>query len=268
MVKWMARQVKKRHNIKEYVHHGEGATADIDNPDNIRIMEEDRELASTYALSDILNMDETGLYWKLSPNRTLATEVASGGTKSKDRITLALTTNATGTDRIKVWVIGKSKNPRRFKSVQRRLLGVEYRNNKTKWMTGQILAEYLHWLNNIMAAQKRHVLLFMDNFSGHELGVQMVGGRDSLSNVKVRWLPPNTTSHWQPLDQGIINSFKLHYRRQWVSYMISEYDKGLDPNKTVTLLHAIRWTVYAWENFVKPATIYNCWQKSTLRSVI
>jgi hypothetical protein len=46
--------------------------------------------------------------------------------------------------------------------------------------------------------------------------------------------------------------------------MISEYDKDLDPNKTVTLLHAIRWTVYAWENFVKPATIYNCWQKSTL----
>jgi Tc5 transposase DNA-binding domain len=102
---------KKRHNIKEYVCHGEGATADISNPDNIRIMEED-QLASTYALSDILNMDETGLYWKLSPNRSLATEAASGGKKSKDRITLALTTNATGTDQIKVWVIGNLGNRR------------------------------------------------------------------------------------------------------------------------------------------------------------
>ena len=143
---------------------GEAAVADIHNRNNIRIMEEDRQLASTYALSDILNMNETGLYWKLSPSRTLATEAVSGGKKSKDRITLAFTTNATGTDRLMVWVIGKSKNPRCFKSVQRRLLGVEYRNNKTKWMTGQIVVEYLNWLNNYMAAQNRHVLLFMDNF--------------------------------------------------------------------------------------------------------
>jgi hypothetical protein len=67
---------KKRHNIKEYACHGEAAAADIHNHNNIRIMEEDRQLASTYALSDILNMDETGLYWKLSPSRTLATEAA------------------------------------------------------------------------------------------------------------------------------------------------------------------------------------------------
>ena len=95
-------------------------------------------------------------------------------------------------------------------------------------MTGQIMAEYLHWLNNIMAAQNRHILLFMGDFSSHELGVQIVGGRDALSNVKVRWLPPNTTSHWQPI--GVIHNFKLHYRRQWVFY-------DLDPNKTVTLFH-------------------------------
>jgi hypothetical protein len=52
-----------------------------------------RELCATYADRDIFNMDETGLFWKLTPNRTLATEARSGRKKSKDRVTLALTTN-------------------------------------------------------------------------------------------------------------------------------------------------------------------------------
>jgi hypothetical protein len=80
-------------------------------------------------------------------------------------------------------------------------------------MTGLICEEYLQWLNNMMTAQQRHVLLLMDNFSGHELSVHLVGGQQGLSNVRIEWLPLNTTSEWQPMDQGIIVSFKLHYRR-------------------------------------------------------
>jgi len=69
----------------------------------------------------------------------------------------------------------------------------------------------------------------MDNFSGHELGVELCGGKDALSHVKVRWLPLNTTSYWQPLDQGIIASFKLHYRRMWIKYMLKEFEANRDP---------------------------------------
>ena len=38
-------------------------------------------------------MDETALFWKLQPDRSLATEQTRGGKKSKDRITIALCTN-------------------------------------------------------------------------------------------------------------------------------------------------------------------------------
>jgi hypothetical protein len=41
-------------------------------------------------------MDETGLFWKLVPDRTLATEARSGGKKSKDRVTLVFTCNGVG----------------------------------------------------------------------------------------------------------------------------------------------------------------------------
>jgi hypothetical protein len=90
-----------------------------------------------------------------------------------------------------------------------------------------------------MRGEGRKVLLIMDNFSGHELGVQLVGGLTALSNVRIAWLPPNTTSYWQPMDQGIIASFKLQYRRQWVAFMLRVYEKGRNPNKTITLLKAI-----------------------------
>ena len=131
-------------------------------------------------------------------------------------------------------------------------------------MTGLIMEEYLRWLDNKMRAEGRKVLLLLDNFSGHELGVQLVGGLEGLDNVRIEWLPANTTSHWQPLDQGIIAGFKLQYRAQWVAYMLRQYEANKDPNQTVNLLKAIQWTRLAWDQGVSEATIQKCWWKSTI----
>jgi hypothetical protein len=62
-------------------------------------MEKYRALAAIYPPENVLNIDKTGLYWKMSLSRTLVIEAGSRGKKSKDRITLALTINATGTDK-------------------------------------------------------------------------------------------------------------------------------------------------------------------------
>ena len=53
---------KNRFHIKEYVYHGEGGTADIESPENIKQMQENRDLAATYPPENVLNIDETGLY--------------------------------------------------------------------------------------------------------------------------------------------------------------------------------------------------------------
>uniref|UniRef100_U9UAX0 Uncharacterized protein n=1 Tax=Rhizophagus irregularis (strain DAOM 181602 / DAOM 197198 / MUCL 43194) TaxID=747089 RepID=U9UAX0_RHIID len=45
-----------------------------------------------------------------------------------------------------------------------------------------------------------------------------------LSNIKVYFLPPNTTAHLQPLDAGIINSFKAQYRKLLIANRIEMYD--------------------------------------------
>ena len=254
---------QKRFKIKMYIRHGEAAAAATDDPENIQQMNDLCILCLEYDPNDILNMDETGLFWKMSPDRTLATKAASGGKKSKDRITAALTSNATGTDDIPVWIIGKSKNPRCLKNINRKLLGIEYRYNKSKWMTGLICEEYLRWLNKRMRLARRKVLLLMDNFSGHELAVRLVGGEEGLSNVRCAWLPKNTTSKQQPMDQGIIASFKCKYRRFWVDYMLYQIEAGKNPYKTVTLLKAIQWTCASQAN-ITDTTVQRCWYKSTV----
>ena len=76
-----------------------------------------RDLSEEYGPKDTYNMDETGLFWKLVPERTLATEAGSGGKKSKDRVTLAFTCNGVG-DKEDVWLIGRSKNPRCLKNIK------------------------------------------------------------------------------------------------------------------------------------------------------
>ena len=180
---WLDR-FKKLYNIKEYKQHGEGASAEVNMPSAIQQMNNLRFECLNYHPRDIFNMDETGLFWKLQPDRSLATEQTSGGKKSKDRITAALCTNGDGSEKLNPWIIGRSKNPRCFKHVNRNNLRIIYRNNKSKWMTGKICEEWLRWFDNLMAGRK--VLLLLDNFSGHELGVEKVGGLDGLRNVNIR----------------------------------------------------------------------------------
>jgi hypothetical protein len=59
---------------------------------------------------------------------------------------------------------------------------------------GLICEEYLQWLNNKVQGEGRKALLLIDNFSSHELAIQLVSSLQGLSNVRIEWLPPNTIS--------------------------------------------------------------------------
>ena len=71
---------------------------------------------TSYHPKDVFNVDESGLFWKLLPEKTLAfkTEKCFGGNKSKERLTFLVSTNMDGTEKLPVFAIGHSKNPKMF----------------------------------------------------------------------------------------------------------------------------------------------------------
>lgn len=214
-------------------------------------------IISGYDIKDIANVDETGLFYRAIPKKSICKkgEKCHGGKQSKERLTVMLCCFADGTFE-KPLVIGKSKKPRCFNKIDIDKLPVIWKSNRKAWMTSDIMEEWLIRLNKKMSMQKRKILLFLDNATSHP--------NLNLSNVKLVFLPPNTTSHIQPLDQGIINSFKVHYRTNVVKRLLSRIDdvsNVFDLVKSVDVLDAIYWIKQAIEKM--PNTVIpNCFRKA------
>ena len=90
-----------------------------------------------YELSDVFNCDETGLFFRVLPDKTLAVKESDckGGKLSKERLTVMFCCSATG-EKLKPLVIGKSRKPHCFRNVNVQTLPVTWRYNKKAWMTG------------------------------------------------------------------------------------------------------------------------------------
>ncbi len=136
-----------------------------------------------------------------------------------------LVCNATGTHRLTLWFIGTAQKPYCFK------------HNATAWMTDHIIDEWLEWFDHQMAG--RTVLLMMDNFSAHEVGLSSVQQRQAFHNTHIIWLLPNVTSVYQLVDSSIIKVWKCYYRKQWLCFMVGELDQSHDLIKTMNVLKAV-----------------------------
>ena len=92
-------------------------------------------LLEGYSPDCVYNVDETGLFYRCLPNRTLTFkgEACHGGKLSKERLTLLLGANMDGSDKLEPLVIGKSANPRCFRGI--RSVPLPYEANKSAWMT-------------------------------------------------------------------------------------------------------------------------------------
>ena len=158
---WLSRW-KTRNNIVYKRLHGEKKDSDFTGADHW-VTNVLPNLLETYQPQDIYNADETGLYYRTLPDGTLTqkTEQLCGGKKAKDRITVMVTCNMTGTDRRCLLVIGKSRNPRCFRGVKN--LPVTYRTNKNAWMNGDIFSKWLQDFNKDMRRQRQQKLHLVDN---------------------------------------------------------------------------------------------------------
>ena len=159
---------------------------------------------------------------------------------------MLLAANATGTDKLRPLVIGHAKRPRCFKNVNVDNLPVIYQQNSKAWMRMDIWEGWLQRINSIFRSENRKILLLVDNAPSHT--TNSFEDEDSspaeedvtkyslqLSNIRVEYLPPNTTAHLQPMDAGIIKSFKVKYKHYYCRYILELFENKRDLERQVLL---------------------------------
>ncbi|XP_046538005.1 tigger transposable element-derived protein 1 [Equus quagga] len=262
---WLAR-FKRRYGVKNIKLAGEASSADQEAAQEFKkhllsVIEE-----KGYVEEQVFTADETGLFYKDVGKRTYITQMASqapGFKSSQDYATLLLCANAKGDFKCKPLMVYRAQNPQAVTGKSVNHMPVHWRWNKKAWMTSDwfhncFIPEVECYLQGRNLAFK--VLLILDDAPVHcceEL-------RNAHPNVEVLFMPPNTTSLIQPLDQGIIKAFKAHYTRELYSKALEALKANkettmMDYWKSVTIRNVIDYVGTAWDS-IKQATINNCWK--------
>ena len=207
--------------------------------------------------------DETGLAYRCMPDSTLASkdDTRNGFKKAKERLTFLVTASMQG-EKKEPLCIGKYANPRCFKNIRSFPCG--YESQRKAWMNSDIFSTFLKDWDSCLRKDRRKILLLLDNAPSHKED-QM----PTLSNIKLGYLPANTTAILQPCDQGIIALTKRAYKKQMDNYIIEQIDtlENADAVKIaqkIDVLQAMQMWTNAWYT-VSGEAISNCWKKSQLK---
>jgi hypothetical protein len=108
--------------------------------------------------------------------------------------------------------------------------------------------------------------MVLDNAPSHVVSSAKIGKSRGfstleLSNMALVFLPPNVTSVVEPLDQGIITSFKIQYKK-YLRWVMSQYDDATlkDLRKVVpNIRQAIMWSYEVWSE-LDAQIVRNCWR--------
>lgn len=208
------------------------------------------EIRKRYEDKDIFNTVRTGIFFKMTPDKTMEFKgrKCSRGEMAKDRITLLLATNIIGTEKLKPIIIGSVKSTCCFKNVAR--LPVTYQHNAKAWITGELFETIFRKWDRQFSRQKRKILLLLDSCMTAHLDLQ------NLKAIKLVLLPVNASPVFQPLNQRIICAFKTNFRQYQILKMMKDVEQGtgvVQPN----LLNALLWVSRAWDH-VTQNTIAHC----------
>ena len=209
-------------------------------------------ILSRYELKDIHNADEFDLFYQGLPKKTLHLkgEKCGGGKYSKVRLTGMAKASATG-EKLPMFVIGKSATPRCFKHVKSLPCG--YRAQPKSWMSSFLFDEWVKEFDRKFEKENRKIVFIVDNCPAHPIV-------DGLKAIELVFLPPNTTSKTQPMNQGVIRSLKTKYRRKTIKRLIRAVDMKKKLPQT-SIFDAMQLLQSAWSE-VSELTIKNCFRKS------
>lgn len=203
----------KRNGLQSEVLLGE--TGRVNAKDNEASIQTVRDACELHDIKNIFNVGETGLFYKLLPKRAYLAgpenRPTARGTKDmkvKDGLSAYICTNATGSTKVLLAIIGKSKNPRCFRHKQP---PVKYFQQANAWPDGVTLQNW--WEGVFLPYARRRtcepVLLIVGRGGGSHS--DLVDGRGQVTVVNY---PASCTSKRQPMEMGVIAEAKVRYRAQ------------------------------------------------------
>ncbi|RHY38460.1 hypothetical protein DYB34_009242 [Aphanomyces astaci] len=107
---------RRRSSVGITILHGEGGEVDKEDPELLAGLAVLSNIVATYPEHCVYNMDETGLFYRTLPRKTLLapdeSPVSTRGRKvPKDRVSLILCANSDGTHKIPITLVGKANEP-------------------------------------------------------------------------------------------------------------------------------------------------------------
>lgn len=236
-----------------------------------------------YDIECVFNVNETALFFKLLPRHSYFYEYKSkksvrgrNSMSAKDMITAYVCSNAYG-HKLPMAIIGKPKNPRCFRIAKSPVPYINQKNSCSDAVT------YRQWFYNVFVPFVRRftskpVALLMNSCGPH--GADLI---DPKSQIAVFTLPPNCTAIRQPMDMGIIATWKAQYRKMMLRAFVEDVEsrqlrrdnndllrngmKGMGEGNDPHLLDVASWVRAGWDE-VTTQEIAICWVKSKVLPAI
>ncbi|XP_050045980.2 tigger transposable element-derived protein 6-like [Dermacentor andersoni] len=120
-------------------------------------------------------------------------------------------------------------------------------------MTREVVAGWLRDWDEKLKRQNRKICLFLDNCGAHHTIA-------ALTNIELRFLPPNFMAVIEPLDDGVLMSFKAGYRKRVIYRLVLNIQLNRDTK--ADLYMAIEVLNAAWMH-VAASTIASCFRRAS-----
>ncbi|XP_017789770.1 PREDICTED: tigger transposable element-derived protein 1-like [Habropoda laboriosa] len=227
-----------------------------------------------YSPRQVFNAAKTSFWWKKLPKITFITNEGKKVTRSfslsSDRVTLLMCSNATGDHIVKPMLVYRSLNPRAMRNVNKNALSVYWTASKTARVTADLFEKW--FLNCLVPSVESYlkeenldfkVLLILDGAPSYPRDL-------NHPNVEITFLPSNTASLIQPLNQGVISTFKTYYMEellQWV--LVADHDEDVGTTEAWRLLSILDCVeiVSSSVGKIRPSTMNACWKNIWPESV-
>ena len=122
-------------------------------------------------------------------------------------------------------------------------------------MESILFEEWVREVDGRFTKEGRKIVLLVDNCPAHP-------SIDNLLSTELIFLPPNTTTKLQSMDQGVIRSLKAYYKTMTIKKLIEAIEKK-KPLPEFSILDAVQILDLAWEK-VTTKTVVSCFEKARI----